>query len=526
LFSTNCEGQVRWSQAIGGNGSGDSAYNIALDSNNNVYVGARVGFATNPLYPVHFSPTEVLPVPTNPNTVSDGWKTSFIVKYDSNGDFVWKKAVQGDVNQNNFDSRIHDIVMDSQNKLHFIVVFAAGTHLDGLVNVPANTYQYYLVKFNTVTQQFDDVLLLPTTGQMEPQNTRFAYDETSNIYYISSIRESLMPFSYNNEPIINRSFVLAFRGFNSSVGTDGEEIWRREIYSDPNSSGAIQLNRVKSLAIDGNSDLYIGGILGWDYNLGTSVKIYDPSDTTTDYTFTPNAATLNMPFMAKFNNQGAVQWVKTPELDTNYTSNTSLSVGGIAFRGNEVAMGSSETYFKWDNLSLNRPQYYQPDATLLRFNKQTGATIAMHAIEGGANNNQSMTVVAVDNDGNYITGGNFKGGLFTNTGSNVPPVYSAGDTDFFVAKLAASVCGTAVSTEKFNNINVNVYPNPTNDIVNIETQETLHNYEVYNVLGQQIQKGMFGNNNQINLHGATTGTYFIKVTTTQGSTATVKVVKK
>ena len=383
LFSTNCEGQVRWSQAIGGNGSGDSAYNIALDSNNNVYVGALVGFATNPLYPVHFSPTEVLPVPTNPNTVSDGWKTSFIVKYDSNGDFVWKKAVQGDVNQNNFDSRIHDIVMDSQNKLHFIVVFAAGTHLDGLVNVPANTYQYYLVKFNTVTQQFDDVLLLPTTGQMEPQNTRFAYDETSNIYYISSIRESLMPFSYNNEPIINRSFVLAFRGFNSSVGTDGEEIWRREIYSDPNSSGAIQLNRVKSLAIDGNSDLYIGGILGWDYNLGTSVKIYDPSDTTTDYTFTPNAATLNMPFMAKFNNQGAVQWVKTPELDTNYTSNTSLSVGGIAFRGNEVAMGSSETYFKWDNLSLNRPQYYQPDATLLRFNKQTGATIAMHAIEGG-----------------------------------------------------------------------------------------------------------------------------------------------
>ncbi|MEG1022682.1 MAG: hypothetical protein RSE50_14360, partial [Myroides sp.] len=37
LFSTTCDGTVRWSQAIGG-GGGDSAYKIALDSNNNVYI--------------------------------------------------------------------------------------------------------------------------------------------------------------------------------------------------------------------------------------------------------------------------------------------------------------------------------------------------------------------------------------------------------------------------------------------------------------------------------------------------------
>src|SRR5690606_7855740 len=101
-----------------------------------------------------------------------------------------------------------------------------------------------------------------------------------------------------------------------------------------------------------------------------------------------------------------------------------------------------------------------------------------------------------------------------------------GKYDFFVAKLAASTCGTAVSTDKFNNITVNVYPNPTADIVNIDTPETLHNYEVYNVLGQQIQNGMFNGTNQINLHGATAGVYFIKVTTVQGSSATVEVVKQ
>lgn len=41
LFSTTCDGQVRWSQAIGGY-KDDRAYNLALDSKNNVYIGATV----------------------------------------------------------------------------------------------------------------------------------------------------------------------------------------------------------------------------------------------------------------------------------------------------------------------------------------------------------------------------------------------------------------------------------------------------------------------------------------------------
>src|SRR5690606_3186775 len=41
LFSTTCDGTVRWSQAIGGEHS-DRAYNLVLDSNNNVYVGAYI----------------------------------------------------------------------------------------------------------------------------------------------------------------------------------------------------------------------------------------------------------------------------------------------------------------------------------------------------------------------------------------------------------------------------------------------------------------------------------------------------
>jgi len=106
-------------------------------------------------------------------------------------------------------------------------------------------------------------------------------------------------------------------------------------------------------------------------------------------------------------------------------------------------------------------------------------------------------------------------------------IYSVGSSyNFFAAKLAESVCGTPVSVGDFNKLKINVYPNPTNDVINIDTDEQLFNYIIYDVNGRQIQNGNFENNNQINLQNVNTGVYFIKVTTVQGNSGTVKVVKQ
>ncbi|MEG0916053.1 MAG: T9SS type A sorting domain-containing protein [Myroides sp.] len=488
-------------------------------------------------YSVFFSPTDSIPpFPANP----EAYKRTYLAKYDSYGGFVWKKALQGSVTQANTEAYIHDIVMDSQNKLHFIVGFAAGTHLDGLVTVPVTftnyTYQYYLVKFNTATQQFDDVLLLPMTGRLEQEGKmRFAYDENSNIYYLAGMQAGNIsapptPLSYGGDAFVERSFILAFNGFNSTTGIDGGEVWRREIYSQAASSSSVAAdNMITSLLIDTDSNVYIAGRL-WANKVNNTpepIKIYDPSDTqVAPYIFTPGID-YKIPALIKLDGtNGTVQWAKTPTAyAANRTTGAYTEVKGLVFRGNEIALGTGTAYFIWDNFVQNPAQFHAPDPALMRFNKQTANTVGMHTIESPADYSGYITAVAVDNDGNYVTGGAFYTTLFTNN-ANVNQLVSSGGNDFFVAKLAASVCGTPVSTDKFNKLNVNVYPNPTTDIVNIETQETLHNYEMYNVLGQQIQKGMFGNNNQINLHGVVVGTYFIKVTTTQGSTATVKVIKK
>src|SRR5690554_1540426 len=148
LFSTDCEGQVRWSQTIG-SWRDDSAYNLVLDSLNNVYIGANVGVNTNTSgpgvrRPLHFTENDSIPFAITTGgggqTPQDGFKTTYLVKYKSNGDLDSKVTLQGDVTNvpSEFQSLISDLAIDSEGKIHFIVGLLQGTHLDGQVTVPSS----------------------------------------------------------------------------------------------------------------------------------------------------------------------------------------------------------------------------------------------------------------------------------------------------------------------------------------------------------------------------------------------------
>ncbi|WP_190304114.1 T9SS type A sorting domain-containing protein [Paenimyroides baculatum] len=519
LFSTTCDGTVRWSQSIGGQGPLDRAFNLVLDANNNVYVGVHINAVSSS---VSFSPNPNHSTPSLPN--SEAYKRIYLVKYNSNGLYQGRKALQGAVNNTNNQAQLLDLFIDNDT-VHFITGLRFGTHLDNNVTVSTaiTGFQYFIVKYDTNLNYVSSVALPIADGTgFSNSPVRFAYDNNLNRYYVGSTREEgagLIPLTYAGKTVVNRSYILAFNGINGSVE------WLREIYSAPVNGLSPQLNLINSLVLDSNSDIYVGGSIYRSPN-EVNLKFYDPTDLSiAPYFFTPGA-TWTMPMITRLNSMGQVQWIQTTSA---YNSNA-LTPGprygqGIGVNTNEVVLGAQGANEFWDNFQIQRPISYQPDPLLIRISKQTGAVVAIDEIKGSSTENQRITVVAADNDGNYIAGGTFTGSLFTNSVSSVPTTYSVGDIDFFVSKLAASTCGTSVSTYKFNKLNVNVYPNPTNDIVKIETEENLKNYEVYNVLGQQIQKGMFSNNEQINLHNATAGTYFIKVTTTQGSSATVKVVK-
>lgn len=537
LFSTTCDGTIRWSHVLGG-GSQDDAYNLVLDSQNNVYIGIRMGLgSTTNQKPVYFSPTDSLPL-TPAIEPSDYYKTTFLVKFSSTGQYLGKKALQGDVGSyypsspSNFSSSISDLAI-SNDTLHFIAGLHYGLHLDDNVTVPSKYHydplnptsgqgmQYHLAKYDTSLNYISSMVLpVADNSVFQHETTRFAYDEKLNRYYIAGHREggALVPLTYDSSSVINRSFLFAIDG------TDGGLLWHRELYSNPTGGIAIQTNRFKSIKIDTNSDVYVGGDLFKNQN-EQNLKIYDPNDTSvTPYLFTPGAD-FTIPMIFKINSNGVVQWVQATAAYNTTAGTPGPRYGkGIAIKNNEVAFGTQAANEFWDNFQIQRPFSHSPDPLLVRLNKQTGQVIAIHDIMGGASLDQ-ITALEVDRDGNYVVGGFFYGSSLFNNTPNITPLVGAGQSDFFVAKLGAYACGTN-STEKFNNIKVNVYPNPTNDIINIETDETLLNYVVYDMNGREIQNGMFGSSNQLNLQNATNGVYFVKVTTVYNNVATVRVIKK
>src|SRR5690606_24149238 len=442
---------------------------------NNVYVGVNVIQGGNK--PVHFSPTEALPaMPTTPNTVSDYYKTTFLVKYDTNGQFVWRRALQGDVTDDNGFSLLNDIIIDSNDTIHFIAGFLYGSHLNNTVTVPSQynvlnnpsagtimyRFKYYLVRYNSSGQLLGSVELPVDYGsQLVDSYSSFRLDEARNRYYIAGFRSeggvnNPFPLSYAGTAFTKNAYILAINA------TNGNELWRREIAADTDDC------RINDLVVDEvNGDIYIGCKL--NRKSGTAIKIIDSKNPTINpYSFNLSI-NGNMPFIAKLNSSGTVQWARTPTGYNSPTADTGQYYGyGLALRGGEVAFATMGSNTIWDGFSINRPSGHKSDPLLMRFSKQNGNVLAMHDIQGSSGKDHILTTVAVDNDGNYVVGGGYQGSLFTG-GGTVNTLGSIGYYDFFVAKLAASICGTTVSNEEFNNITVNVYPNPTNDIVNIET---------------------------------------------------------
>lgn len=85
-----------------------------------------------------------------------------------------------------------------------------------------------------------------------------------------------------------------------------------------------------------------------------------------------------------------------------------------------------------------------------------------------------------------------------------------------------NVTGT-LSTPSFDDKQISIYPNPTNGILNVEAIETISRIEIFNILGSLVKATE--NSNKIDITELNSGTYFAKITSTEGKVKTQKIVK-
>ena len=76
---------------------------------------------------------------------------------------------------------------------------------------------------------------------------------------------------------------------------------------------------------------------------------------------------------------------------------------------------------------------------------------------------------------------------------------------------APTNCNITTSINEKELTNFNIYPNPAEDFINIETNYLLNtNYNIINLYGQILQTGMFTNRTTVSIKNLTTGMYLIK----------------
>ncbi|UOE39419.1 T9SS type A sorting domain-containing protein [Chryseobacterium oryzae] len=535
IYSTDCQGILRWSTVIGGTGNLDSAWNIEVDNNGGVYLLASLwneGYSYQPTsIPTHLDNSQSLPaiVAMDATTQDAGFKTSYLLKYNSStGSLIWNKPLQGNINFLLRQSDSQMMCMDSSKNIHAILGFKAGTHLDGLITVPSsftNTYQYYLVKFNynntTGNMTPATPVLLPITGSLYPGlehgKVNMVYDEGLSRYYLAGTRGStgnLIDFSFNNISFTKEAYLLAF----NVNGTIVTEAWRKEIEA----GNANSDEEIHSIIKDTNSsDIYISG------------RYFSVNSTATfgNYTFPTTSYNGHIPFVVKLNSAGNVLWSKIADGAPGTVGNATYGFmkGRIVQNGNEIGFAHGSWGSAWGSYNMTRPSGDRADPILVRLNKDSGAVLGMGDVLSNQGTIDEFTAITVDNDGNYVLGGFFHQQLFTDANDNVPTMainVTAGKSQNFFTKYAKTPCSNLSVEETSAEAGLQFYPNPVQDFLTIKSKNNLESYEVYSSVGQSVLRGRLGSKNaQINMSGLTAGVYYVKVKT-EKAVVTEKVVKR
>jgi endoglucanase len=85
---------------------------------------------------------------------------------------------------------------------------------------------------------------------------------------------------------------------------------------------------------------------------------------------------------------------------------------------------------------------------------------------------------------------------------------------------------TVLSTDSFAVSKVKLYPNPTSNVLNIESVGTIQNIAIYNVLGQEVMNKLTNKTLvSLDISGLNAGVYIIK-TAIDGNVSSTKFIKE
>ena len=499
VFSTNCEGELRWKKSIGG-GFHDLANSIKIDTNDNVYVTGKTINLSNHTS-VHFDTDSIKNPAPQSGTLTESFKGAFVIKYNKDGDFQWLVEPEGAVSSA-FNSAVMAMDIDDNNNIHTLLYLVTGTHLDGQVEVEEDDSQTAIAKFDEDGILLDYTLIDLQPGTNGPYDYQFVYDSNLSRYYIADTKR-------------NGSDVISINGFGEDSGTqkafylaaleeNGQVIWYKEnVISNGWSLGDIQL--------DSNGNIYFTGA-------GTSTPHENDFFAGHEFEIT-FVSSVGTPFLIKLNSDGELIWGTNAEISTRFPGRS------IAIDGDDVYLGLGMFYSEWDDLIIDGIQAggQVPDPTILRFNASSGSLQEVIRMPDNVSGQDEIMSIALDLSGNIVMGGHFSSTLLSS--HSLPTLFkNGGDSDFFIAKYGTDDCTFSTADFTPTPTSIKMYPNPANNQVFFESDLALEQVKVFNITGKQVLQANLSQNNNIQVSDLAKGIYLVQIQTQNGQVETRKLV--
>jgi hypothetical protein len=258
VMKLDASGNFLWAKSFGGTLS-DYAYGLALTSTNQVVV---TGLFQNT---VDFDPGA-----GTVNLVSPGLTDVFVLKLDSNGNYVWAGAIAG----TNTESG-NDVVIDASDNILLTGRFAGTTDFDpgaGTYNLVSQsaTHDIFICK---LTSAGNFSWAGKIGGASVDYGQGIATDPSGNVYVTGFFESLNVDFNIgagtnNLSSGLRDAFVL-------KMDASGNYLWAKSFQGSPS-----QTEEGEAVAVDANGNVYVTGRFDGltDFNPGTGVSNFTPSN--------------------------------------------------------------------------------------------------------------------------------------------------------------------------------------------------------------------------------------------------------
>lgn len=392
-------------------------------------------------------------------------KAIFVTKYDDLGNYIWSKSISGSAIK-----VINDVATDLDNNIY-------------------------------LTGYFEDSLLLEDTVLIAPLDQNFfilKFDPDGNLAWgksygtFGTIRGNCLEVDIDGDIVVGGHFqgAVDFDGFmlqSNNIDFDifvvkfnqqGTAIWAKEalgIYDDICSS----------IAIDSQNNVYLSGNFIGEMSLGDGIQISTPG-------FKENL------FLLKYESTGSPLWARG--LDSQQFNDYSFSLD-IEVCDNYVGMtGYFEEELKIDEYAI----FAQSDGFngfVATFKKEDGTANWLQLI-GGSDYLISSQIV-INETQQLSVGGYFLEEAYFDDNTLV----SNGFNDVFVSKLKE--ISTSNQETELKDLNIEIYPNPSGDFINISIEQDIFFIKIYDLHGRLVS--LTENEKTIDISGLISGNYFLKI---------------